>query len=136
MTISGPSIGRVGEDLVLTCGVRVVEHLIAKAIVHVEWSGGSLGSGNGVVKHINGSYISNTLMLNDLFPSHGAMYTCQAEINISSLNLLKMASDNINVIIQCKHIYYKYFWIYVNHKTLPFSLPFTIHVFSLFSSPA
>ena len=106
MTISGPSIGTAGEDFVLICGVRVVEHLIAQNIctVDVEWSGGSLGSQDGIVERIirNGSYISNKLIFNPLLPSHGARYTCQARINISSVNLLKMASDKRNVIVQSK----------------------------------
>ena len=106
MTISGPSIGTAGDDFVLICGVRVVEHLISQNIdiVHVEWSGGSLGSGNDVMKHIihNGSYTSNTLIFNPLLPSHGARYTCQARINISSVYLLKMASDIRNIIVQSK----------------------------------
>ena len=101
MIILGPFIGRDGNDLVLICGVRVVEYLIAQTIVNVEWSGGSLGSPNGVKEHIihNGTYTSNTLLFNRLLPSHGARYTCQAEINISSINLLKMASDITNIIV-------------------------------------
>ena len=106
MTISGPSIGTAGEDLELICGVRVVEHLIGQNIdtVYVEWSGGSLGSGNGIMERIiyNGSYTSNTLIFNPLLPSHGARYTCQARINISSINLLKMASDTRNIIVRSK----------------------------------
>ena len=106
VTISGPSIGTAGEDLELICGVRVVEHLIGQNIdtVHVEWSGGSLSSGNGVMERIihNGSFISNVLIFSPLLPSHGARYTCQAEINISSINLLKMASDIINITVQSK----------------------------------
>ena len=109
MTISGPSIGTAGRNLVLTCSVRVVEHLIAQTIVNIEWSGGSLGSGNGVkehiIKNIDGSYISNTSLFTPLLPSHGARYTCQAEINISSVNLLKMGSDTRNVIVQSKQIF-------------------------------
>ena len=121
MTISGPSIGMAGEDLVLTRGVRVVEHLIAQdnSTVHIEWSGGSLGRGNGVMERIlhSGTFISSTLLFNPLLPSNGARYTCQAEINISSANLLKMTSDTRNVVVQSKlskYIYYKFFWISVN----------------------
>ena len=104
MTISGPSIGTAGDDFELICGVRVVENLIGQTIVHVEWSGSSLGSGNCIMERIiyNGSYISNTLIFNPLLPSHGARYTCQARINISSINLLKMASDTRNIIVQSK----------------------------------
>ena len=50
----------------------------------------------------NGSYISNVLIFNPLLPSHGARYTCQARINISSVNLLKMTSDTRNIIVQSK----------------------------------
>ena len=100
VTISGPSIGTAGEYLELICGVRVVEHLIAQTIVHVEWSEGANGVEEPVIH--NETYTSNTLSLifNPLLPSHGARYTCQAEINISSINLLKMASDNRNVIVR------------------------------------
>ena len=106
VTISGPSVGTAGEYFVLICGVRAVEHLLAQNIgtVQVEWSGGSLGSQGVVLDHImyNGSYISNALIFNPLLPSHGARYTCQAGINISSINLLKMASDIRNLIVQSK----------------------------------
>ena len=98
MTISGPSLATAGEDLVLICSVIVVEHLIAQTIVHVEWFGGSLDSQNSEIEH-NGNY---TLTFNPLLPSHGAMYTCQATINISSFDLLKMASDKRNIIVQSK----------------------------------
>ena len=116
MTIPGPSIGTAGEDLVLTCGVRVVDHLIAQSIVNVEWSGGSLSSGNGVmeynIQNIDGSYISNTSLFNPLLPSHGGIYTCQAEINISAVNLLKMARNNTNVIVQSKQACMNFMCIY------------------------
>ena len=116
VTIPGSTIGTVGEDLALICSVRVADHLIAKAIMHVEWSGGSLGSRNGVMEHIihNGSYISNTLIFNPLLLSHGARYTCQAEIYISSINLLKMASDKRNVFVQSKLSNTNTFWKYMN----------------------
>ena len=87
----------------LICSVTVddSEDLIATNIdtILVQWTGGSLGTMNGAVEH-NGSYISNTLIFNPLLPSHGARYTCQAKINISSINLLKRASDTSDVIVQ------------------------------------
>ena len=94
MTISGPSIGTAGEDLELICSVRVVEHLISqKSIdtVHVEWSGTSGASENHLMQSIirNGSYISKALIFNPLLLSHETRYTCQARINISSINLLR-----------------------------------------------
>ena len=121
----------------LVCSVRVVEHLIAQNIgtIHIEWYGGSLGSGYGVMERIihNGSYISNTLLFNPLLPSHGARYTCQAEINISSANLLKMASENRNVFVRSKLSNMYTFWISVN---LMCTYNAINHVFSLCSSPA
>ena len=39
-----------GEQLVLTCTVRVVEHLISVPSVAIEWSGGSVGRGDGVIE--------------------------------------------------------------------------------------
>ena len=98
MTISGPSIGRAGDDFRLKCDVTVVEHLIDQTIVHVEWIGGSLSSPNCEIEH-NGNC---TLMFNPLLPSHGAKYTCQAEINISSIDLFKISNDNRNIIVQSK----------------------------------
>ena len=92
----------------LICSVTVdeSEYLIATNIdsVHVQWNGGSLGSENGVMERIlhNGSYTSNTLIFNPLLPPHGGGYTCLASINISSINLRKIASDTRNVIVQSK----------------------------------
>ena len=92
--------------MALICSMTVVEHLTVQnnGTVHVEWNRGSLGSGNGVMERImhNGSYTSNMLTFNPLLTSHGARYTCQAEINISSINLLKMASDTRNIMVQSK----------------------------------
>ena len=45
MTISGPTTAIAGEQLVLTCTVRVVEQLIS--VPSVEWNGGSVGRGDG-----------------------------------------------------------------------------------------
>ena len=51
MNITGPPgvfcEGTGGEDFNLTCIVTVVEHLTVEPTV--QWSGGSVGSGNGVM---------------------------------------------------------------------------------------
>ena len=128
MTISGPSIGTAEEDFVLICGVRVVERLIAQNIstVQVEWSGGSLSSQDEIMDGIihNGSYVSKALIFNPLLPSHGARYTCQAEINISSINLLKTASDIQNIIVQCK---------LSNMSSKEINCKFSVHIMNMFT---
>ena len=49
VTISGHTTAMAGEQLVLTCTVRVVEHLIS--VPSVEWSGGSVRRGDGVIEN-------------------------------------------------------------------------------------
>ena len=48
MTISDPTTAIAGEQLVLTCTARVVEHLVS--VPSVEWSGVSVGRGDGVIE--------------------------------------------------------------------------------------
>ena len=91
MTISGPTTAIAGEQLVLTCTVRVVEHLIS--VPSVEWSGGSVRRGDSVIESnttYNNEVMSvKTLMFNPLHPSHGALYTCMADIKDKIINLTK-----------------------------------------------
>ena len=82
MTISGPTTAIAGEQLVLTCTVRVVEHLIS--VLSVEWSGGSVGRGDGVIDSNtthDGVISKKTLTSSPLHTSHGALYTCTAIYN-------------------------------------------------------
>ena len=73
----------------LICTVRVVEHLIS--VPSVEWSGGSVGRGDGVIEgnttHNRGITVKR-LTFSPLHTSHGALYTCTAiESMTSSLTL-------------------------------------------------
>ena len=90
VTITGPTTATAGEQLVLTCTVRVVEHRIS-AVPSVEWSGGSVVRGDGVVvgntTH-NGVISKKTLTFNPLHISHGALYTCIADIQSINLTMV------------------------------------------------
>ena len=103
MTISGPITGTAGKDFQLTCSVSVVEHLIAQPTV--QWSGGSVDSGNGVTQSDtthNGVMSVRNLTFSRLRTSHGAQYTCQADINISSISVIKTGSNSSDVMVQSK----------------------------------
>ena len=103
MIISGPTTAIAGEQLVLTCTVRVVEHLIS--VPSVEWSGGSVGRGDGVIESNtthNGVMSVKTLMFNPLHPSHGALYSCMADIKDQFINLTKNVKEDVRLVVQCK----------------------------------
>ena len=103
VTISGPITARAGEDLVLTCIVEVIEHLTS--VPSVEWSGGSVGSGNDVIEgnttH-NGNISEKTLTFSPLHTSHGSLYTCTANINIQSINLGRTGTKSTAIQVACK----------------------------------
>ena len=103
MTITGMYSGTAGNDLILTCTVKVKRFLIVKPTV--QWSGGSVGSGNGVMvgdtTH-SGVMSMRTLTFSPLRTSHGSLYTCQADINIPSIDLRKTTSEERNVLVQSK----------------------------------
>ena len=92
--------GTAGNDLILTCTVKVKKFLIVKPTV--QWSG---GSGNGVMlgdtTH-SGVMSMRTLTFSPLHTSHGSLYTCQAVINIPSIDLRKTTSEERNVLVQSK----------------------------------
>ena len=101
MTISGPTTATAGEQLVLTCTVRVVEHLIS--IPSVEWSGGSVGRGDGVIESNtthNGVTSKKTLTFSPLHSSHGALYTCTARFIDQSINLTKTGIKDARIFVQ------------------------------------
>ena len=103
MTISGPTTAIAGEQLVLTCTVRVVEHLIS--VPTVEWSGGSVGRGDDVIESNttrNGVMSKKTLTFNPLHTSHGALYTCMADIKDKSITLTKNGKMDVHLVVQCK----------------------------------
>ena len=71
----------------MTCIVTVVEYLIIEPTV--QWSGGSVGSGNGVMvgntTH-SGVMSMKTLTFSPLCTSHQGTYICQATINTTLIN--------------------------------------------------
>ena len=89
MNIGGlPVIYRTGgEDFNLTCIVTVVEYLTVEPTV--QWSGGSVGSGNGVMvgdtTH-SGVMSMKTLTFSPLCTSHQGAYICQSTINTTLIN--------------------------------------------------
>ena len=103
VNISGPKSATAGEDLVLTCTVEVIERLIS--VPSVEWSGGSVGSGNDVIEgdttH-NGNISEKTLTFSPLHTSHGSVYTCTANINIQSINLRRTGIESTTILVTCK----------------------------------
>ena len=105
VTISGPTNGTAGEEVQLTCSVSVVEYLTVQPTV--EWSGGSVDRGNGVTESDtthSGVMSMKTLTFSPLLTSHGAKYTCQADINIPSISLMKTASNSRDVMVESKSV--------------------------------
>ena len=103
VNISGPTTAVAGEQLVLTCTVRAVEHIVS--VPSVEWSGGSVGRGDGVIESNtthNGVISKTTLTLNPLHTSHGALYTCMADIIDQSINLTTNGKEDVHLVVQCK----------------------------------
>ena len=101
VTISGVSDGLAGDNLSLTCTVTVEEYLTV--VPTVQWSGGSVGLEGGVTESEtshDGVNSTRTLTFSPLRTSHGAVYTCQTEINISSISLMKIATGSIGVTVQ------------------------------------
>ena len=101
MNITGLTTGVAGEGLQLTCSVSVVEYLVAEPTV--QWSGGSLGSGDCVtMSNITTSGVTRerSLTFRPLCTPHGAEYTCQAEVSISSLSLMKTGNRSREVMVQ------------------------------------
>ena len=91
-----------GDELELTCTVTVVENLIVE--LTVQWIGGSVGSAGVTESATTVSGVTSTRMLtfSPLLTSHGAQYTCQATINIPSINVAKTGNDSTDVMVQSK----------------------------------
>ena len=93
-------MGTAGDELQLTCSVTVTEGLTVQPTV--QWSGGSVGS-DGVTESattFSGAHSTRTLTFSPLLTSHEAQYTCQAEINISSINVTKTGSMIMDIFVQ------------------------------------
>ena len=103
MTISGVSDGLAGDDLSLTCIVTVVEYLTV--VPTVQWSGGSVRLEDGVTESEtshDGVNNMRTLIFSPLHTSHGAEYSCQVEIRISSISIMKSVTRSIGATVQSK----------------------------------
>ena len=94
-------MGTAGDELQLICTVTTVDNLVASALVTVQWSGGSVGSDEVIEDSTTNSGVS-TLTFNPLLTSHGAQYTCQAMINISSISVMVTSSNSIAIMVQSK----------------------------------
>ena len=103
VNISGAIVSAAGERFELTCTMTVVDHLIANAIRTLTWSGGSVNRGASVKESettTSGVTSSRTLTFSPLSTSHGAEYTCQAEISIPSINVTSSGSESRAVMVQ------------------------------------
>ena len=101
VAITGPTTGVAGEGLQLTCSVSVVEYLVAEPIV--QWSGGSAGSEDGVTESAtatSGVTSERNVTFSSLRTSHGAQYTCQAEVNIPPIGLVRTGSSSREILVQ------------------------------------
>ena len=104
VTISGPTTSSgittapAGTNLMLTCLVSVVDHLVT--LPKSEWRGGSIGSDNVNTEGTPSS--SLTLTFSPLHTSHGNVYTCEAEIKIESIGITKTTTEMRRIVIQSK----------------------------------
>ena len=87
----------------LTCNVTVVQYLTVEPTV--QWSGGSVGSGNGVmVGDTTHSGVMNmkTLTFSPLRTLHTALYYCEGIINIPMIMLRKTDRKKYIIQVDCK----------------------------------
>ena len=94
MTISGVSEGTAGEELQLTCTVSVGNHQSVSP--SVQWSGSGVTESETV---INGTTGVRTLTFSNLNTSHGAEYSCQADINIPDIDVIRTGRASEDVIV-------------------------------------
>ena len=103
MIITNNTIGIAGENLTWICIVTVVEYLTVEPTV--QWSGGSVGSGNGVMvgdtTH-SGVMSMRTLTFSPLHTSHAARYYCEGIINVTMIMLTKTGRKENILQIDCK----------------------------------
>ena len=107
VTITGPTTGVAGEGLQLTCSVSVVEYLVAEPTV--QWSGGSVDSGDGVTESAtatSGVTSERNVTFSSLRTSHGAQYTCQAEVSIPSISLVRTGSSSRDILVQSEWLHH------------------------------
>ena len=103
VNITNITIVTAGDDLKWICIVRVVEYLTVEPTV--QWSGGSVGSGNGVIvgdtTH-SGVMSMRTLIFSPLRSSHTARYYCEGIINVPMIMLRKIARKENILQVECK----------------------------------
>ena len=103
VNITNITVGIAGDDLNWTCSVTVVEHLTVRPTV--QWSGGSVGSGNGVMvgdtTH-SGVMSMRTLTFSPLRTSHGGRYFCEGIINVPMIMLRKTGRKETILQVECK----------------------------------
>ena len=107
VAITGPTTGVAGEGLQLTCSVSVVEYLVTEPTV--QWSGGSIGSGDGVTESAtatSGVTSERSVTFSSLRTSHGAQYTCQTEVSILSISLVRTGSRSREVVVQSEWLHH------------------------------
>ena len=100
MSVDGDIMGTAGTEFQLICSVTVTEGLTVQPTV--QWSGGSVGS-EGVTESAtnhSGTISMRTLTFSPLLTSHGAQYTCQAEINVSSISVMRNGSNSTDLVAQ------------------------------------
>ena len=87
----------------LTCNVKVVDYLTVEPTV--QWSGGSVGSENGVMvgdtTH-SGVMSMKTLTFSPLRTSHRARYYCEGIINVPMIMLRKTGRNETILQVECK----------------------------------
>ena len=84
-------------------------NLVTSAELTVQWSGSSVGSA-GVTESattVSGATSTRNLTFSPLLTSHGAQYTCQATINVPSINVTNTGSNSTDAVIQSKWLLYK-----------------------------
>ena len=99
-----------GTGLTLTCTVVLNSSVDDSVnVMNVQWSGGSVGHSASVTESEtthSGVTSVRTLTFHPLNTSHGAEYTCQAEITIPSISVTKTSSESRAVIVQSKHMHH------------------------------
>ena len=106
MAITAPTTGVVGEGVHLTCSVSVVEYLVAEPTV--QWSGGSVDSEDVTESDTatSGVMSERSVTFNPLRTSHGAQYTCQAEVSIPSISLVRTGSSSRDILVQSEWLHH------------------------------
>ena len=110
VTISGVNTGTVGDQLLLVCTVRIEEHLTPSAQLTVQWTGDSVGDSGVTQSETVTSGITSTrnLTFSSLNTSHGATYSCEADITISSINVVKSGSDSRDIMVQSEAVHQRF----------------------------